>query len=183
MSGQKGSRPRRLRSKAARYEPYDRPPPTPGRSPTARVTGVPTDLVGMLLGEEEEQEMVQLPQARSLEAETFIESELSTHGSKNINEPPKDYDALPGETKKGVPRPNDLELWTEPAAEFIRSEIGLTESSHHWIGKRPLGEGGFGLTGLWERLGVDGTTVDVNGPRPIYVGIPMLIRDTTGSLC
>lgn len=181
MSGRKESRPRRTRSKAARYEPYDRPPLAPGRSPTARLTGVPTDLVGLLLGEEEEQETVQLPPARSLEAETFIESELSTQDSKNIDERPNEYDALPGETTKGVPRPNDLELWTEPAAEFIRSEVGLTESPHHWIGKRPLGEGGFGLAGLWERLGVDGTTVDVSGSKP--VGMAMLIRDTTGSLC
>ncbi len=30
-----------------------------------------------------------------------------------------------------------------------------------WVGKRPLGQGGFGMAGLWEKYDGEGNIVDV----------------------
>lgn len=173
MSGRKGSGPRRTQHKTVRYDPYARPraseEPKPSGSQRAQLTGLPGNLVGKLVGEEDEEEEEtterppELPPAGT-DREISVESQPSTQYSESVeDDTPVDYDALPDETTKGVPEPDDLDLWTKPAAEFIRSEIGLIESSNDWVGKRPLGEGGFGLAGLWERLGPDGTPVDVSG--------------------
>lgn len=160
MSGRKGIRSQKTRRKSARYEPYGRPRKSevrrPERSRTARVTGVGTGLVGELLGEGPSARL------RSARVETSgVETSTQSQYSEDIeDDKPIDYDARSYETTKGVASAADLELWTRPAAEFIRSGIGSIGSSNDWIGKRPLGEGGFGLAGLWERLGEDGTPVD-----------------------
>lgn len=131
--------------------------PKPGPSRAARVSGVSSGLMRQLLGEDEVQEF---------EAEPSAESEYSMRYSEDVK--PKDYDALSFETTKGVATPDDLDIWTLPAAQFIRSEIGTVQGSDDWIGQRPLGEGGFGLAGLWERLDEDGTAVDVSGKMKVY---------------
>lgn len=175
MLRRKGVRSQRIRQKTARYAPYGRPrtseAPRSGRSRTAHFTGVPTGLAGKLLGKKEEKALTKLPQARtrSFEAETPVENEYSMQYAKDIeDDDPVDYDALPEETTKGVPSADDLLMWAQPAAEFIRSGIGLIESADDWIGKCPLGEGGFGLAGLWERIGMDGNPVDVSGRTRTY---------------
>lgn len=133
------------------------------KSRTARLQDVPTGLVGELLGEVEVQESTPLPLP---EGETTYQSEQFEQYSEDIqDEGRRQYDALSYETTKGIATADDLDLWTQPAAEFIRSGIGLIESSDEWVGKRPLGQGGFGLAGLWERLDADGTPVDVSGAK------------------
>ena len=73
----------------------------------------------------------------------------------------ENYDARLDESVIGVPTPDDLVLWTKPAAQFIRSSAGITEAPFVWVGKRPLGEGAFGLAGLWEKIDQEGNVVDV----------------------
>lgn len=73
---------------------------------------------------------------------------------------PEHYDVEQGVKAVGVPEPRDIELWgsTPGAAQFIRSQSGLEQD---WIGVRPLGKGGNGIAGLWERRGDDGQVIDV----------------------
>ena len=53
----------------------------------------------------------------------------------------------------GLPTPDDVRRWKE-GAYFIKSNSGLRNS--RWVGKRPLGQGGFGITGLWQQYNADG---------------------------
>ncbi len=71
------------------------------------------------------------------------------------------YDAGPDESVTGSASIDDYRLWTKPAAQFIRSDAGITGSPDVWVGKQPLGEGGFGLAGLWEKIDAAGNVVDV----------------------
>lgn len=71
------------------------------------------------------------------------------------------YDAGPEEGVVGMASIDDITLWKNRAAQFIRSSAGITGSSDMWVGKRPLGEGGFGLAGLWEKIDAAGNVVDV----------------------
>ena len=167
MSGRKGTGPQRSKRKSARYQPYGRPRTSEAagrvRSRTARLDDVPPGLVGELLGEVEVQESQESTPLHVPKGETTNQSAQSEQYSEDIeDEGPKQYDALSYETTKGIANADDLELWTQPAAEFIRSGIGLVEFSDDWVGKRPLGQGGLGLAGLWERLDEDGTPVDVS---------------------
>ena len=70
------------------------------------------------------------------------------------------YNIDPGFELHGTPQTGDYELWgsVEGAAEFIRSRSGLEED---WVGVRPLGKGGYGITGLWELRGDNGETLKV----------------------
>lgn len=71
------------------------------------------------------------------------------------------YDAAPYETSLGYAKIDDYNLWSGLAAQFIRSASGLDPSAM-WVGRKPLGEGSFGLAGLWERVDTEGTVVDVS---------------------
>ena len=74
----------------------------------------------------------------------------------------EEYDADPHEVITGDPSIADYRLWTQQAAQFIRSDSGLEEEDDgFWIGKRPLGQGSFGMAGLWEKYDGDGDMVDV----------------------
>ncbi len=53
----------------------------------------------------------------------------------------------------GMPTPDDVKRWKE-GAYFIKSNSGLEDS--RWIGKRPLGQGSFGISGLWQQCNTDG---------------------------
>ncbi len=90
-------------------------------------------------------------------------------GDSSTNEPGSEdtipveaYDATPQEETIGNPSLADYRLWTQPAAQFIRSKSGLEDSGSAWVGKRPLGQGGFGMAGLWEKYDGEGNMVDVN---------------------
>ena len=53
----------------------------------------------------------------------------------------------------GMPSPDEVKRWKE-GAYFIKSTSGLGNS--RWIGKRPLGQGSFGISGLWQQCNTDG---------------------------
>ena len=53
----------------------------------------------------------------------------------------------------GLPTPDDVKRWKE-GAYFIKSNSGLEDS--RWIGKQPLGQGSFGISGLWQQCNTDG---------------------------
>ncbi|KAK0509162.1 hypothetical protein JMJ35_008533 [Cladonia borealis] len=53
----------------------------------------------------------------------------------------------------GLPTPDDVKRWKE-GAYFIKSDSGLKNS--RWVGGRPLGQGGFGISGLWQQCNADG---------------------------
>lgn len=91
------------------------------------------------------------------------------------NTPVEAYDADPEEGIIGLPSIVDYSLWTKAAAQFIRSNSGLEDSGSVWVGKRPLGQGGFGMAGLWEKYDRNGNIVDV-----IMVATyqPMITNDT-----
>ena len=57
---------------------------------------------------------------------------------------------------KGVKKPNP---WEHPVAQFIASPIG--GGLEGWHGKRPLGKGGFGLAGLWQKLDENSQVIQV----------------------
>lgn len=59
----------------------------------------------------------------------------------------------------GNPNVEDSELWGEEAAAFIASAPGGYGPG--WVGKRPLGQGGFGRAGLWELLDDEGNVQQV----------------------
>lgn len=54
--------------------------------------------------------------------------------------------------------------WDSDATKFIRSPAGAAGGclNGNWVGVRPLGRGGFGMAGLWEKRDQDGTVVDVS---------------------
>ena len=65
------------------------------------------------------------------------------------------------------PNKNDwnFEKWTEHLTKFVRSPFGPEGFlGGGWHGVKPLGRGGFGMAGLWERQNEDNTTVDVRPP-------------------
>ena len=68
------------------------------------------------------------------------------------------YDVPRDQKAAATAKVSDYEKWGSASAEFIRSFAGLDGG---WIGKRPLGAGGFGMAGLWERYDRDGTVIEV----------------------
>lgn len=82
-------------------------------------------------------------------------------GVRNDLVPTKTYDAGLNESVIGVPSIDDLKMWTEPAAQFIRSNAGIPEGPDVWVGKQPLSAGAFGLAGMWEKIDPEGNVVDV----------------------
>ena len=83
-------------------------------------------------------------------------SEVSTCYSQEV----ENYDVGPGVEAQGVPNARDMEYWgrAEQIPRFIRSQSGI---EGNWVGVKPLGVGGMGVTGLWERRGDDGQMVEV----------------------
>lgn len=75
---------------------------------------------------------------------------------------PEQADARSYEKTKGHANTRDISLWTKPAAEFIRSPSGISGVPDMWIGRKPLGEGSFGLAGLWEKVDFEGNVIDVS---------------------
>lgn len=59
----------------------------------------------------------------------------------------------------GNPDDEHVLLWGIDAARFIASSPGALGPG--WVGKRPLGEGGFGRAGLWELQDDEGNVIRV----------------------
>lgn len=80
--------------------------------------------------------------------------------STSYNQDVENYDVEPGVRAVGTPTAKDFECWSpdKGAAKFIRSKSGLKAN---WVGIRPLGRGGCGITGLWEMRDDDGRVTKV----------------------
>ncbi|KAL8868594.1 MAG: hypothetical protein Q9174_004889 [Haloplaca sp. 1 TL-2023] len=67
-----------------------------------------------------------------------------------------------------------VEKWGRQDARFISSHHGFEEG---WVGVRPLGSGGYGRAGLWEKRSADGQVLDrvcikqIKLPREQFEGV------------
>lgn len=86
------------------------------------------------------------------------------------------YDVDPDETAYGAPTAADLQYWTRSAAQFIRSSSGIDAT---WVGKRPLGQGSFGIAGVWEKYDHNGNMVDVRTICRSYARDPSQLTRST----
>lgn len=75
------------------------------------------------------------------------------------SDPVEAYDVAWNQKAAATAKVSDYEKWDTAPAEFIRSYSGLGSG---WVGKRPLGAGGFGMAGLWEKYDGNGTVIEVN---------------------
>ena len=75
------------------------------------------------------------------------------------SDPVEAYDVAWNEKAAATANARDYDKWDTDPAQFIRSYSGL---GNDWVGKRPLGAGGFGMAGLWEKLDENGTVIEVN---------------------
>ena len=73
--------------------------------------------------------------------------------------PPESFDVPPGLPDVIHPADGEMSSWEAEHAAFIKSAAGLSGS--HWIGRRPLGSGGFGTAGLWERRDENNVVIEV----------------------
>ena len=81
----------------------------------------------------------------------------------NADSDDEDYDAASDEGVRGLLSPTYLSSWSRSVTQFIHSNAGLPGAPPDvWVGKRPLGKGGFGLAGLWEKKDGAGKVVDVS---------------------
>lgn len=63
---------------------------------------------------------------------------------------------------EGEPRESDENVFGKSIAKFISSPFGLWDKEtgsmeSGWVGQRPLGKGGYGMAGLWQKTLEDGT--------------------------
>lgn len=70
---------------------------------------------------------------------------------------------------EGKPREADVTTYGNTFAKFIASPFGLWnkdtgERETGWVGTKPLGKGGYGMAGLWQKTLPDGT-VKVNSAK------------------
>ncbi|KAL8924289.1 MAG: hypothetical protein Q9208_004070 [Pyrenodesmia sp. 3 TL-2023] len=96
-----------------------------------------------------------------------------------------EYDAADWKARiEGVASEEDITRYGNRLAKFIRSPIYSDKDDNDtaaWRGVRPLGRGGFGMAGLWEKLDENGALIDQlvvkqigTGPgRPFFAGQPM----------
>lgn len=65
---------------------------------------------------------------------------------------------------EGEAREDEVAMYGERQAKFIRSDLyGKRDApdASAWYGVKPLGRGGFGMAGLWEKRDENGEVVDV----------------------
>ena len=102
-------------------------------------------------------ETPQLPKQSEPKSKTPSEAADVDDGYES--DPVEAYDVDWNQTAAVTADTSDYEKWNEAPAEFIRSYSGVGDE---WVGKRPLGAGGFGLAGLWEKYDDNGAVVEVN---------------------
>ena len=91
-------------------------------------------------------------------------SEASSEFDSDESQWQESFDIKDNREVFGLPDPDDVKRWKE-GAYFIKSNSGLENS--RWVGKRPLGQGAFGITGLWQQCNTDGRVkkVKLRAPR------------------
>jgi len=103
-----------------------------------------------------------LQQPRQVGPRGGTPSPTSRGDSSNYSDSAVKYQVGSKFEPEGRPGVSDPARWKKKkmkAAKFIHSASGLGST---WIGKRPLGEGSFGITGLWEKYDADGEMTDVS---------------------
>ena len=106
-----------------------------------------------------ELETPQLPRQSESDSESL--SELDDIDEGYDSDQVEAYDVAWNQKAAATANASDYEKWDTASAEFIRSYSGLGSG---WVGKRPLGVGGFGMAGLWEKSDGNGTVIEVNNP-------------------
>lgn len=99
----------------------------------------------------------QAPPLTSLSEMASINFTVDSGAEEHFGRAP--YDVPESQDIMGNPNRDDVELWGEAAAAFIASAPGGYGPG--WVGKRPLGQGGFGRAGLWELLDDEGNVKEV----------------------
>ena len=113
------------------------------RHEALRQAPIGTSTVRMLVGESTALEVVSKSGSNTGEVSAIL---------------PTPYDVDPTETAYGVPTRQDMRYWNRTASSFIRSSSGIDPT---WVGRRPLGQGSFGIAGVWEKFDHNGNIVDV----------------------
>lgn len=139
--GNHGIGPQRNKRPDNRFQPYGA-----GHVPAERPLGVSNLWM----------ETPQLP--RQSESNSGTPSDPYEFGKNHGSDPVETYDLALNHKAAATAKASDYAKWDIAPAEFIRSDSGL---GNGWVGKRPLGAGGFGMAGLWEKLDGNGAVVEV----------------------
>lgn len=75
------------------------------------------------------------------------------------SDPVEAYDVAWNQKAAATAEASNYDKWGTAPAEFIGSSSGL---GNGWVGKRPLGVGGFGMAGLWAKLDGNGIVTEVD---------------------
>ena len=137
--GDQGIGPQRTKRPGNRFQPYGTPRERP---PEISNPGL---------------EIPRLPRQNEGNSESL--PELHDVEQASDSDPVEAYDVAWNQKAAAKAKASDYEKWNTAPAEFIRSYSGL---GHGWVGKRPLGAGGFGMAGLWEKYDGNGTVIEVN---------------------
>ncbi|KAL8710784.1 MAG: hypothetical protein Q9225_007232 [Loekoesia sp. 1 TL-2023] len=77
------------------------------------------------------------------------------------------YKDEPGHDVKPLTFPNvgfaseeEITKWGARMARFIRSPYDDSDDAAGWYGLKPLGKGGFGMAGVWEKRDINGQVID-----------------------
>lgn len=138
--GNHGIGPQRNKRPDNRFQPYGA-----GHVPAERPLGVSNLWM----------ETPQLP--RQSESNSGTPSDPYEFGKNHGSDPVETYDLALNHKAAATAKASDYAKWDIAPAEFIRSDSGL---GNGWVGKRPLGAGGFGMAGLWEKLDGNGAVVE-----------------------
>ena len=87
------------------------------------------------------------------------ESDSSESSDNSMTNRDGKYDVEGNEIIVGSYSKEQLDAWGHVGASFIRSPAGRPGQ---WIGVRPLGQGNYGIAGLWQKVDADGRAVKVN---------------------
>ena len=140
--GNHGIGPQRSKRPGNRFQPYDA-----GRVLAERPPGLSNP-------------RLETPQSpRQSETESKTPSEPYDIDKGYDSDSVEAYDVTWNQKAAVTAKDSECEVWGTAPAEFIRSYSGLDNS---WVGKRPLGAGGFGMAGLWEKRDGNGTIIEVN---------------------
>ena len=136
-----GIGPQRTKRPGSRFHPYGA-----GREPAER----PIQVLNPGL------EIPQLPRQSEPRSKTLSERYDIDEGYDSG--PIEAYDLTRNHKAAVTASVGDYYKWDTAPAESIRSCSGFGSG---WDGKRPLGLGGFGMAGLWEKRDNNGTVIEV----------------------
>ena len=134
------------------------------------IAGVPTLVLELLPAADSENAtggrngIDEIPIDSESDARVTADGDHGPNKAKPIRDPyEQDIDVFPDNTNiEGPLRASDPKEWEAYMTKFIRGPMGKTyknDPAKHpggWVGKKPLGQGGQGMTGMWERVDENG---------------------------